>query len=93
MTTQPTFDEMVAAALERMAFENARSAEAARGAKLKGDARFFQRAANAFVRALAEWNAGTRPQRTQGGNYLLPSRSGGADHLLARGRTMRKEAA
>jgi hypothetical protein len=79
----PTFDAAVAAALERLAAENAQSARTARQAGLKDDAKFFQRAANAFVRALEEWTAGIRPTRTASGNWLLPSRSGGAAHLLA----------
>jgi hypothetical protein len=78
----PHFDAMVAAALERLAEENARSARTARAAGLKDDARFFQRACNAYVRALSEWQQGTRPTRTPSGGWLLPSRSGGADHLL-----------
>lgn len=83
MPFQPTFDALVAAALERMAAENAQSARTARAAKLTDDAKFFQRAANAFVRALEEWTAGTRPTRTPSGGWLLPSRSGGAAHLLS----------
>lgn len=78
----PHFDALVGAALERLAAENAQSARTARYAGLKDDAKFFQRACNAYVRALEEWLAGTRPTRTEGGNYLLPSRSGGAAHLL-----------
>lgn len=78
----PTFDAIVASALERLAAENAQSARTARAAGEKGDARFFQRAANSYTRALEEWTAGTRPTRTPSGGWLLPSRSGGAAHLL-----------
>ncbi len=78
----PPFDGVVAAALERLASENAQSARTARQAGEKEDAAFFQRAANAYTRALEAWNAGTRPTRTTAGNWLLPSRTGGAAHLL-----------
>lgn len=78
----PTFDAIVAAALERLAAENAQSARTARAAGIKDDAKFFQRAANSYTRALEEWQAGTRPTRTAAGGWLLPSRSGGAAHLL-----------
>jgi hypothetical protein len=78
----PAFDAAVEAALERLAAENAQSARTARAAGLKDDAKFFQRAANSYTRALSEWTKGTRPEQTQGGNWLLSSRTGGPDHLL-----------
>lgn len=80
---QPTaIEAATCAALERLAEENARSARTARAQGLKDDARFFQRAANAYLNALTQWQAGIRPERTPSGGWLLPSRTDGQPHRL-----------
>src|SRR5262245_44026104 len=48
----------VCAALERLADENAQSARLSRASGDKDDARFFQRAANAYVKALTFYRGG-----------------------------------
>ncbi len=78
-----TVEAAVSGALERLAEENAQSARTARAAGLKEDARFFQRAANSYARALLLYRAGLRPHPTERGGWLLPSqRPGEAPHLL-----------
>lgn len=78
-----TIESAVMGALERLAEEHARSARTARVQGLKDDAKFFQRNANAFTRALLFYRAGLRPSPTQEGGWLLPSqRPGEAPHLL-----------
>ena len=75
-------DGAVAAALERLAETEASAARAARTATLPEDAKFFQRSANAYTKALCYWLAGVRPERTANG-YVLPSqRPGEAPHKL-----------
>jgi len=75
-------DAYVIGALERLAETEAMAARAARAAKLPDDAKFFQRAANAYGRALCHFLAGVRPTRTPNG-YILPSqRPGEAPHKL-----------
>lgn len=80
--TTPAHDLAVVAALERLAEIEAR---AARLARTRGDAKeagFFQRAANAYAKALGFWLTGLRPTKTPNG-YLLPSqRPGEAPHKL-----------
>jgi hypothetical protein len=81
---QPTIDTYVIGALERLAEIEANAARTARSAKLPADAKFFQRSANAYARALCYWLAGIRPERTPNG-YVLPSqRTGEAPHKLTR---------
>lgn len=71
------------AALERLAEEHAASARAARLAGEREDAKFSQRAANAFVKALGLYRVGLRPDPTDRGGWLLPSqRPGEPPHLL-----------
>lgn len=78
-----TIEAAVSGALERLADEHARSARTARAQGLKDDAKFFQRNANAFTRALLFYRAGLRPSPTERGGWLLPSqRPGEAPHLL-----------
>jgi len=78
---QPS-DAYVIGALERLAEIEANAARVARIAKLPDDAKFFQRSANAYTRALCYWLAGIRPTRTPNG-YVLPSqRAGEAPHKL-----------
>lgn len=49
------------------------------------EARFFQRAANSYAKALKLWRAGVRPEQTSGGAWVLPSsRKGEPDHILTR---------
>jgi hypothetical protein len=62
-------------------------ADKTRTARMSGDkdaAKFFQRAANSFAKALAYWTDGIRPERTAAGNYLLRSQRGPteAPHLI-----------
>ncbi len=81
--TEPlTSEAAVMAALERLADENAGHARVARRAGETEDARYFQRAANAYLRAAEEWRKGVRPERTTAGGWRLPSRSDGQPHLL-----------
>lgn len=78
-----TIESAVSAALERLAEESAQSARTARAAGERDDAKFFQRSANAFARALLFYRAGLRPHPTTQGGWLLPSqRPGEAPHLL-----------
>lgn len=75
-------EQAICGALERLATTEAQSARTARAAGLKDDATFFQRAANAYAKALRFYLQGLRPEPTQTG-YLLPSqRDGEAPHLL-----------
>jgi len=74
----------VAAALERLADENADHARAARTAGEKGDATFFQRACTSYTNALIEWRAGVRPERLASGAWLLPSRRPGEPPHIVR---------
>lgn len=77
-----TTERAVCAALERLADENSRMAEAARTAGEKTDAKFFQRAANAYAKALQHYLSGLRPLPTPNG-WMLPSqRPGEPPHLL-----------
>jgi hypothetical protein len=72
----------VMAALERLAEENARSARQARERNDKEEAKFFQRGANAFSKALMYFQQGLRPEPTPHG-WMLPSqRIGEPAHLL-----------
>lgn len=84
-TSEPTTttESAVCGALERLAEENAQSARTARAEGVKEDARFFQRSANAYVKALQFYRAGLRPSPTERGGWLLPSqRAGEPPHLL-----------
>ncbi len=73
----------VYAALERLAEENARTARQARERHDADDARFFQRAANAYVKALRLYRDGVRPEQLPSGQWTLPSqRQGEPAHLL-----------
>lgn len=56
----------------------------AREKGLKDEAKGWQRAANAYSRALQRWNEGVRPNRLEGGRWMLPSqRTGEAPHILS----------
>src|SRR5215471_6005992 len=57
----------IVGALSRLAQQEAASARTARGAGLADDAKFFQRSANAYAKALSYYLAGTRPVPTQTG--------------------------
>jgi len=82
-TDMSTMELAVLAALERLADENARSADLARKCNEKADATFFQRAANSYVKALQFYRAGLRPDVLAPGRWLLPSqRPGEPPHLL-----------
>lgn len=75
-------EQAVMGALERLATQEAASARAARAAGESEDARFFQRAANAYTKALCYYRGGIRPEPTPHG-YTLPSqRAGEPPHLL-----------
>jgi hypothetical protein len=75
-------DTYIAAALERLAATEATAAAHARTRGDRREAAYFQRAANAYARALGYHLDGVRPQQTPGG-WLLPSqRPGEAPHLL-----------
>jgi hypothetical protein len=77
-------EQAVCGALERLAHQEAASARTAHAAHLKDDAAFFQRAANAYAKALSFYRTGLRPTPTATG-YLLPSqRTGEAPHLLTK---------
>lgn len=80
----PALDALVAARLADQATHFAGQATEARAAGLKDDAKYFQRAANAYVKALEMWRAGVRPEVLGDGRYLLPSRTDGTPHLLTR---------
>lgn len=81
----PPVTAAVEGALERLAVEHADYARAARTAGEKADAKQWQRAANAYAKALAAWSAGIRPEPTVGGGYILPSqRPGQPAHLLTK---------
>lgn len=72
----------IVGALSRLAQQEAQSARTARQAGEKDDARFFQRAANAYAKALTYYITGTRPTPIQNG-WMLPSqRTGEPPHLL-----------
>ena len=79
-----TLADQTAAAIEYFATEYADRTRTARMAGDKDAAKFFQRAANSFSKALAYWNDGIRPERTLAGNYLLRAQRGPteAPHLL-----------
>jgi hypothetical protein len=72
----------IVGALSRLARESADSARTARAAHLTDDATFFQRAANAYAKALSFYVTGLRPTPIQDG-WMLPSqRAGEPPHLL-----------
>jgi hypothetical protein len=72
----------IVGALSRLAQQEAQSARTARAAGLKDDAKFFQRNANAYAKALTYYLTGTRPTPTDTG-WMLPSqRQGEPPHLL-----------
>jgi hypothetical protein len=78
----PALDRAVTAALERLAETEARAARQARTRGETKEAAYFQRAVNAYVKALGFWLAGLRPTQTPNG-WLLPSqRPGEAPHKL-----------
>ncbi len=78
----PIADRFVVAALERLAEAEATAAQHARARGEKDEARYFQREANAYTRALSAWLAGLRPTPTPHG-WLLPSqRPGEPPHKL-----------
>jgi hypothetical protein len=81
----PPVEAAVEGALERLATEHADYARQARAAGEKADAKHFQRAANAYAKALGYYQAGVRPEPTARGGWMLPSqREHGAPHLLTR---------
>lgn len=78
----PASETAVCAALERMAEETAQHARVSRAAGEKDDAKFFQRASNAYAKALGFYQNGLRPVQTERG-WMLPSqRAGEPPHLL-----------
>lgn len=77
-------DTLIAAKLVDQATHFAGLATEARAAGSKDDAKYFQRAANANVKALEMWRAGLRPEVLGAGRYLLPSRTDGTPHLLTK---------
>lgn len=80
---EPTPTEAaVAGALERLAEHDAAHARTARAQGLKDDAKFFQRQANAYARALEAYRDGIRPISLGRNKWLLPSRSDGVPHIL-----------
>lgn len=96
IAASPVTDQAVAAALEQLAEREAMAARHARTRarcpklteeqreEIRKETSFFQRAANAYTKALLYWTDGIRPERTEAGNYLLPSqRAGEPPHLLA----------
>lgn len=78
----PAVAALVAAKLIDQATHYAGLASEARTNALKDDAKFFQRATNAYAKALEMWQDGARPQAIGNGRYLLPSRTDGSPHLL-----------
>lgn len=78
----PTLESLVTEKLVDQATHFAGMATEARAAGVKDDAKYFQRAANANVKALEMWRAGMRPELLSSGRYLLPSRTDGTPHLL-----------
>lgn len=75
-------EQAVMGALERLAGQEAAAARLARTAGEPEDARFFQRSANAYAKALRHYQRGIRPEPAPSG-YTLPSqRDGEAPHLL-----------
>jgi hypothetical protein len=75
-------ESAVVGALERLAQQEAASARQARQAGARDEAMFFQRAANAYAKALSYYLAGTRPTPTPSG-WMLPSqRTGEPPHIL-----------
>lgn len=72
----------IVGALERLSQQEASSARTARAAHNADEARFFQRNANAYAKALSYYLAGVRPTPTPNG-WMLPSqRTGEPPHLL-----------
>lgn len=46
----------------------------------------LRRHENAYMTARLVWRVGIRPDRTEGGAWVLPSRSGGGYHIITRTR-------
>lgn len=75
-------DAAIEGALERLAADHAQYARSARAGGEKDDAKHFQRAANAYTKALLYYRNGVRPEQTARG-WMLPSqRPGEPPHLL-----------
>lgn len=73
----------VVGALERLEEDARRQELTARRCGEKADAKFFQRAANAYKNARAAWRRGVRPYQLNRRTWLLPSnRPDGTPHLL-----------
>lgn len=80
-----TIEAAVLGELGRMAADHADYARTARAAGDKATAKEFQRAANAYANAAADYARGIRPELLPGGRWMLPShRAGEAAHILTK---------